>query len=73
MWRNVDPDTEQFERMVYWTWEDHGYYLYGANILDPDERNIGIFYSSVWFAAVKVDRETKVVEVMPHVFLGGPQ
>jgi len=29
-------------------------------------------YSSVWFAAIKVDREAKIVEVMPHIFMGGP-
>jgi hypothetical protein len=72
IWRKVDPNTEQFKRMVYWAWEDYGYYLYGAHIQDPDGRNIGIFYSSAWFAAVKVNKETKIVEVMPHIFLGGP-
>ena len=72
LWRKVDPDTERFRKMVYWTWEDLGYYVYGAHILDPDEQKFGIFYSSVWFAAVKVDRETKTVEVMPHLFLGEP-
>ena len=72
IWRKVDPNTERFNRMVYWAWEDYGYHLYGAHILDPDGLNIGIFYSSVWFAAVKVDREAKIVEVMPHIFMGGP-
>ena len=72
LWREVDPNTERFRKMVYWTWSDLGYYIYGAHILDPDEQKFGIFYSSVWFAAVKVDRETKTVEVMPHLFLGEP-
>lgn len=72
LWRKVDPDTEKFKRLVYWVWDYWDYYPYGAHILDPDGRNIGIFYSSVWFAAVKVKRETKNVEVMPHIFFGGP-
>jgi len=71
IWRKVDPDTERFNRMVYWAWEDFGYHLYGAHILDPDGLDIGIFYSSVWFVPVKVNRETKTVEVMPHGFMGG--
>ena len=72
IWRTVDPNTERFRRMVYWVWTDYWFRPYGAHILDPDGRHIGIFYTSVSFAAVKVDRESKTVEVMPHIFHGGP-
>jgi hypothetical protein len=58
--------------MTHWIWEDYGYYPYGAYILDSEGRRIGIWYSSVWFAAVKVEEGTKTIEVMPHIFLGGP-
>jgi hypothetical protein len=33
--------------------------------------NRKLVYSRVWFAAVKGDREAKIVEVMPHIFMGG--
>jgi hypothetical protein len=72
IWRAVEPATEEFKHMTYWIWEDYGYYPYGAYILDSEGRRIGIWYSSVWFAAVKVEQGTKTIEVMPHIFLGGP-
>ena len=33
---------------------------------------IGIIYTSSWMAAVKVDKDTKTVEVMPHVNITDP-
>ena len=73
MWRKVELSTEEFKYMTKWVWEDLGYYKYGANILDPEFEKIGIIYTSAWMAAVKVDKDTKTVEVMPHVWQGGPK
>jgi hypothetical protein len=73
MWRKVELSTEEFKYMTKWVWEDFGYYKYGANILDPEFEKIGIIYTSSWMAAVKVDKDTKTVEVMPHVWQGGPK
>jgi hypothetical protein len=72
LWRTVELNTEEFKFMTKWVWEDLGYYKYGANILDPEFEKIGIIYTSSWMAAVKVDKDTKTVEVMPHVWNGGP-
>lgn len=72
IWRTVEPDTEEFRSMSFWIWADYGYHPYGADILDPEGQKIGIFYTSVWFAAVKVDKDTNTVQVMPHIFHGGP-
>ncbi len=72
MWRKVELSTEEFKYMTKWVWEDFGYYKYGANILDPEFEKIGIIFTSSRMAAVKVDKDTKTVEVMPHVWLGGP-
>jgi len=72
MWRKVELSTEEFKYMTKWVWEDLGYYKYGANILDPEFEKIGIIYTSSWMATVKVDKDTKTVEVMPHVFNGDP-
>jgi len=72
IWRKVELSTEEFRYMTKWVWEDLGYYKYGANILDPEFEKIGIIYTSSWMAAVKVDKDTKTVEVMPHVYNGGP-
>ena len=72
IWRKVELSTEEFRYMTKWVWEDLGYYKYGANILDPEFEKIGIIYTSSWMAAVKVDKDTKTVEVMPHVYNGDP-
>jgi hypothetical protein len=72
IWRTVEPDTAEFRHMTRWVWADFHYYPYGANILDPQGRKIGIIYTSSWMATVKVDKDTKTVEVMPFIFLGGP-
>ena len=72
MWRKAELNTDEFKYMTKWVWEDLGYYKYGANILDPEFEKIGIIYTSSWMAAVKVDKDTKTVEVMPHVFNGDP-
>ena len=72
IWRTVEPDTNEFSHMTRFLWADYNYYPYGANILDPQGQKIGIIYTSSWMAAVKVDKDTKTVEVMPYIFLGGP-
>ena len=72
MWRKVELTTEEFKYMTKWIWEDLGYYKYGANILDPEFEKIGIIYTSAWMATVKVDKDTKTVEVMPQTWLGDP-
>ena len=72
LWRTVELSTDEFKYMTKWVWEDLGYYKYGANILDPEFEKIGIIYTSSWMATVKVDRDTKTVEVMPYVWTGEP-
>jgi len=70
-WREVEVSTEEFRYMTKWLWEDLGYYKYGAEILDPEFVKIGIIYTSSFMVAVKVDKDTKTVEVMPHAQVGG--
>ena len=72
IWRTVEPDTSEFRHMTRFVWADYKFYPYGANILDPEGQKIGIIYTSSWMAAVKIDKDTKTVEVMPYIFLGGP-
>ena len=66
VWREVDHDTEQFKEMVYWVW-DVGPWLYplrGAYITDPNGKRVGIWYSSIQFAAVRFEKDNRIV-VMP--------
>lgn len=75
MWRSVEFNTEELIYMAKWIWEDIGFARggpYGADILDPEFVKIGIIYTAAWMATIKVDKETKTVEVMPEIYNGGP-
>jgi hypothetical protein len=72
MWREVTPDTEDFKEMIRWIWEDYGYYKFGADILDPQGKKMGIFYSSIRGTSVKFMNGNQIM-VMPNTpFLWGP-
>jgi hypothetical protein len=72
LWREVDPHTDQFKKMIYWMWEDYGYYTYGAHILDPSGATAGIWYSSIYFVAVRFTADNRVVLMLEKPFLWGP-
>ena len=65
MWREVEPDTERFKKMTYWIWSDHWYYPRGANIVDPAGNKIGIWYSSAYWAAVKMKDDQGNIMIAP--------
>jgi hypothetical protein len=70
MWREVEQDTEKFKEMVFWVWDDYRYsnqynFIKGADILDPDGKKIGIWYSGLWWAAIRFEENKRIV-VMPE-------
>lgn len=63
-WREVDPGTKTFEKVVGLV-EDFpatGSFTYGAFILDPQGKQIGVWYSSL-SAGVVVNPETQIVAI----------
>ena len=74
VWREVDHDTEQFQKMIFWTWDDVRvpFHLSGAHITDPNGKKVGIWYSGIWYAAVRFDKNNRVVIMPDTPFLGGP-
>jgi hypothetical protein len=65
VWREVDPGTEQFKQMIYWVWGgDYYSSISGASILSPSGEKVGIWYSSIWFVAIRFE-ENKRIAVMP--------
>ena len=78
VWREVDRDTEQFQRMIFWVWDDIRYayqrnFTRGADILNPEGKRVGIWYSGLWWAAIRFEEDNRIV-VMPETpFLGGPE
>ena len=72
MWRDVAADTAEFKEMTRWIWEDYGYYKFGADILDPQGKKVGVFYSAIRETSVKFVNDNQI-KVMPNTpFLWGP-
>jgi hypothetical protein len=73
MWREVDHTTDKFKDMIYWIWADITYYYnpeMGADILDPGGKKVGLWYSGIWWAAIRFHEDNRI-EVMPDVKMGG--
>lgn len=72
MWREASPDTAEFKELIRWVWEDYGYQKFGADILDPTGKKVGILYSAINQISVKFVDDNQIV-VMPNTpFLWGP-
>ena len=65
MWREVDPNTEEFRELIEWVWEDAGYHRFAARIKDPSGQQVGIMYTSIREVAIKFPGDNRIV-VMPH-------
>lgn len=63
-WIPIAPEPAQFKKMsgnMYnEVWDDP----YGARILDPDGKVIGVWYSTVFNRSVKVDQNSRTVDVL---------
>jgi hypothetical protein len=73
VWRETTPDTEDFKEMVRWIWEDYGYYKFGANILDPQGKKVGIYFSAIRETAVKFENDNQIMVMLHTPFLWGPE
>ena len=72
VWREVDPGTEQFKKMLYWVWSDDYYSpISGASILSPTGEKVGIWYSSIWFAAIRFEENNRIAVMPDTPFLRG--
>ena len=72
LWREVEPNTEEFHSMIRWIWGDYGYSPYAARILDPSGNQVGVLYTSIREVVIKFSGDNRIV-VMPHTpFLWGP-
>jgi hypothetical protein len=74
VWREVDHDTEQFKKMIFWTWDDvfRPFYISGAHITNPNGEKVGIWYSGIWYAAIRFEADNRIVIMPDTPFLGGP-
>ena len=65
LWKAVDFQTDRFKKMVEWIWTDHNYAPYGAYMLGPGGKKVGIWYSSINHATVDVNETQKTIVVIP--------
>lgn len=74
VWREVDHDTEQFKKMILRVWDDVflPFYLSGADITNPSGKKVGVWYSGIWYAAVRFEENNRIVIMPDTPFLGGP-
>ena len=72
MWREVSADTEAFNEMVLFIWEDYGYYKFGADILDPDGKKVGILYTAIRETTIKFVGDYEIVVIPNKPYLWGP-
>jgi hypothetical protein len=72
MWREAAPDTKEFKEMVRWIWEDYGYKKFGADILDPNGKKVGILYSAISQTTVKFLGDNQIAVIPNTPFLWGP-
>ena len=75
MWRQVQPDTQDFKDLISRAWVNSYYAPYdprGAHILDPQGNRVGSWYSSLRFVTVKFSEDNRIVIITDKPFLGGP-
>jgi hypothetical protein len=71
-WRQVEPDTDTFKKLTGQIWEDYGYRTYGADLLDPAGKKIGIVYTSIYDVAVKFLGDNQIEVLLGTPYLWGP-
>lgn len=73
MWREIDPQSEEFKRRVLYIWDDiGGIGQYGADILDPSGKRVGVIFSSVSPIVIQFKDDNRIA-LIPHTpFLWGP-
>ncbi len=68
MWSPVDPKGEDFKRMLDFMYDQYrGTDPMGAEILDPQGKRVGIWYSTYRHTAVKIEKDGSLSVLSPYV------
>jgi hypothetical protein len=76
MWREARTDAEAFNILISRAWINDYYSPQdpqGAYILNPEGKQVGIWYSSLRFITVKFVENNRIVIIPDTPFLGGPE
>ena len=75
MWRQLQPDSQEFKVTASRIWSDTFYSPYrarGGDIMDPNGEKVGIYYSSLSYPTVKFEPENQVMVILDTPFMYGP-
>jgi len=65
LWTRFTPDSETLKKLMDALYEDYNLSPYGAYIVDHRGRRIGLWYSAIQWAAVRVDEEARTIDIVP--------
>ena len=64
LWIAFEPQPEQLQKMSANIYGRDQYDPYGFNILDPNGKFVGIWFSCLHFPSVKIDQQNRTVKVL---------
>ena len=65
LWTRFTPDSETLKKLMDALYEDYNLYPYGAYIVDHRGRRVGLWYSAIQWAVVRVDEEARTIDIIP--------
>jgi len=65
LWTPFTPDGATLKNLMNALYEDYNLYPYGAYIVDQRGNRIGLWYSAIQWAAIRVNEETHTIDIIP--------
>jgi len=65
LWTPFTPDSATLKNLMDALYEDFNLSPYGAYIVDQQGKRIGLWYSAIQWAAIRVDEETHTIDIIP--------
>lgn len=65
LWTEFTPSSQELNKLVAALYNNYDYAPYGAYILDHAGKRVGIWYSAILWAYVRVNDDTHTIEILP--------
>ena len=65
LWTAFTPDGDTLKKLLNALYEDYNLSPYGAYIVDARGNRIGLWYSAIRWAVVRVDEQARTVDIIP--------
>ena len=63
-WIRMDPDSDQLKEMSQNIFQEIRTNPYGAKIVGPDGKTIGIWYSNIYNYTIRVDSQARTIQIL---------